>query len=302
MIFTKTLTPQKTSNPKKINILGDSALGLTIANELQNIGHKINIICSPQTADEYNATDFVFKDSRFLQHHRTNFSFSFEQKYSPDLLIIASDIVALRQDLLLLSPTKLQKTMILNLSPCSPQSMLAEILGSTVTEARNHSLHWKNQNTISNSESGITLYLSPNTKDNQISILQEILKNSKIEIEQPESFNLCHWEWIALRTLLMLCLYLKQPIQSLHKDSYCRSQAENCLKEISHIANLNPQTINTSKIINSIQNIPNNHSIIPLYGSKPYNTYAERLFNIIFQEVSLDKKRFPTLKTIFNNT
>ena len=78
--------------------------------------------------------------------------------------------------------------------------------------------------------------------------------------------------------------------------------AENCLKEISHIANLNPQTINTSKIINSIQNIPNNHSIIPLYGSKPYNTYAERLFNIIFQEVSLDKKRFPTLKTIFNNT
>ncbi|MBE6444501.1 MAG: hypothetical protein E7019_00375 [Alphaproteobacteria bacterium] len=301
MFFSKVLTPQKNPNPKKISILGDSALSLTIANDLQNIGHTVKIICSPQLSDEYNATDFIFKDSHFLQHHQAKFFFSFEQNDVSDLLIIASDITSLRNDLLLISTAKLQNSLILNLTPYSPQTMLKEILESAPIEARNLSLLWKHKNTISNSDLGVTLYLPSDTKDIHVNILQEIFKNSKINIELSDSFDSCHWEWIAIRVLFLLCLCLKQHPQLLYKNDSIRLQTDNCLKEISHIANLKSQTIDTNKVINILQNTPNNLNTPIPQDSKSFNIYTERLFNIIFQGVALDEKRFPTLKMIFNN-
>ncbi|MBR6663798.1 MAG: hypothetical protein IKL33_03115 [Alphaproteobacteria bacterium] len=302
MIFSKTLSSAKTNNPKNISILGDSALGLIIADNLQNIGHKINIICSPQTVDEYNATDFIFKDPRLLQHHRTNFFFSFEQTASPDLLIIASDLEKLRQDLLLLSTSKVQNSLILNLFPYSPQTMLKEILGSAPIESRNFSLSWKHQNTICNSEYNTTLYLPSDCKEHYINSLSEIFENTKIEIETSEKFDSFHWEWISIRIALMLCQHLRQSAKTINKDTNLKTQINNCLNEISYIASLKSQNINTGKITAALQNIQDNQNIIPLRDSTSYDIFAERIFNIIFQDTLPDDKRFPLLKMIFNKT
>ena len=301
MFFNRTsLSTKQPKTSLNICILGTSAVAFFVAEQLQNAGHQIKILCPPSEADEYNSTDFIFKNNRHLKTKRSQFNYCFEQPTSPEVLLIASKPQKLRSDLLLLSPTNLQDTIIINLSPSTPENFVSEMLNLTSINAYFFGWLHQNQNHISllSASPFINFTLSPHSE--QFQNIHNIFDETEIETKSNISAAHNFWQWLAPHAIIFLVSEASD--KSFY---YCTQKAEhrqiieNCLPEIIALASLDNANLEKSDILRTLYSAPENY--LSPFHSSVRTTQAlllERIINMLFNRTSFDNKHFPTLKKL----
>lgn len=301
MFFNRpSLSSKQTKTPQNICILGTSTIAFFIAEHLQSAGHQINILCSPLEVDEYNSTEFVFKDNHRLKTKRSLFTYCFEQPVSPDVLLIASKPQKLRSDLLLLSSTNLQDTIIINLTPSTPENFVSEMLNLSAINAYFFGWLLQNQNHISllSASSFINFTLSPHSE--QFQNIHCIFNETEIETKANVSAAQNFWQWLAPNAIIFLVS------EAADKNFYYCAQKteyqmiiENCLNEIISLASLDNACLEKSNLLKILYSVPESYSS-PLRSSMGASQalLLERTINMLFNRTSFDNKRFPCLKKL----
>lgn len=304
MLFNK--TDSQTSSPVSISFLGNSPLSLYLAHILQSYGHNITIICPPTEAEEFNATDIIFKNPLKLQTQRYNFKFDHELRNIPQLLIIASDISTLRRDLLLIKPSKLEGTDIINFTPSCPSNFVNDTLKVSAISAYYFGWLHQHQNTIiSLSKSPQIIINTPTDNSKLKERLQSYFPTSPLELKFSPNQAETHWNWLATNTLV--CLHemnSEKTISSQIKNSFTKNNFDTCLKEISLITSDLEISIDKNNILSSIYNL-NEFIFFSSYCSKDrQRLLLNRFCSLLFPNASPDSERYPylheTIKEIYN--
>ena len=295
MFFTK--TANQTAEPQNIHILGTSALGLSLAAELQKIGHRITFICRPQNADEYSATDFIFKDNRKLQTNRQTFNFMFEQTTSPQILFIASEPQFLRSDLLLLSPDKLTNSLITNLTPCEPLALADELLNHQTIPAYFYGWLTKNKNHVSLLGRRNNLTFSLDELSSTAVLLHQVFAGTFFETSATDNnaFNL--WRWLAPKALaLLLSLAEDVGVFSFIKKNDNRKLIDQYVSELTALAAADGANLNSADILADIYAVPDGYIPTEAIKTEQIMLLAERISALLFRAVTADDQRFPTIR------
>ena len=301
MFFNKPNFPNKqTETAQNIYILGTSPSALFVAEQLQDLGHHISILCPPKIVDEFNATDFIFKDRRHLKSKRFQVNFEFEILTAPDILFIMSEPQNLHNDLLLLSHKKLEKTTIVNTSPTYPENFVSQILGLPTINAYFSAWLHRNKNHISllTGTPSIKLAISPVSE--QFKNMQNLLKKTGITLENSLSATDDFWQWLIPQAIIFFVS------EAFEKNFYicsqkqdCRTTIEKCLKEAITIASLNNAKTEKNELLKTLYSAPENY-ISPWHAplKTTQSLLLKTLTNMLFFNVSCDSKRFPTLKSL----
>lgn len=298
MFFNKNTTGATT--PQDISILGTSALGLYLAAELQKVGHRINIICLPQEADEANATDFIFRDTGRLQNSRQTFNFSFEQTSAPHILLIASEPQFLRRDLLLLSPSKLNNSHIVNFSPCRPNEFISEIFRQPVINAYFNGWLNKDKNHITKSGRNNSIVFSLDETSETATLLRDIFTGSAIAASAKNDNAYNFWHWLAPRaTDFLIRLVSGQDVCTYAKTPENRKNIDDIIAEISTLASFNNISLNNTAILTEVYATPDNTGGLPAVETPLLLLLVERFNSLLFYGIAADDRRFPILKDAF---
>ena len=299
MFFAKTENKQTTA-PKNICILGTSALGFYLASELQKSGHKITILCLPQEADEFGATDFIIKNEQRLQSHRHNFHYSFELDFAPDLLLIASNITCLRRDLLFLSPRYLAETPVVSFVPTTPNSLISDILGKVTINAYFNGWLSRDKNHVTNFSRRPNITFSLEELSPQAASLQDIFNSTDIETSAKETDAANFWHWFAPRiTTTLLDLPSGKDIHALSKTKEGRAIIDNCITEIVDLSRIDNVKMESADILSEIYAIPENYTPLLQRLSKTSSILLlERLEALLFHGISPEDTRFPLLRKL----
>ena len=299
MLFAKTEN-KIASNPQNICILGTSALSFYLAAELQRIGHNITILCQPKEADEFGATDIIIKNEQLLQNHRHSFNYSFSLNYSPDLLLITSDIISLRSNLLLLSRHFLAETPIVSFTPTEPASLISDILDKVTINAYFNGWVNREKNHIVNFGRHPNIVFSLEELSPQTIFLQDIFDKTSLEISATPSDATNFWKWFAPRiTATLLDLPSGKSIYALGKTKEGRTIIDNCIAEIIELSSVNNVKMESTDILSQIYAIPENYT--PLLQKLPRTSSAlllERLSGLLFHGVSPEDTRFSLLQRL----
>ena len=299
MFFAKTENKQTTA-PRNICILGTSALGFYLASELQKNGHKITILCLPQEADEFGATDFIIKNEQCLQSHRHNFHYSFELDFAPDLLLIASNITCLRRDLLLLSPRYLAETPIVSFTPTTPNSLISDILKKVSINAYFNGWLSRDKNHVTNFSRPSNIIFSLEELSPQATALRDIFSGIGIETSAKNQDAANFWHWFAPRIIAtLLDLPSGKSIHALGKTKEGRAIIDSCVNEVANLAMVDNVKIERSEILTQIYAIPENYT--PLLQKLPRTASAlllERLSALLFHGISPEDDRFRLLQRL----
>lgn len=299
MLFAKPENTQNT-NPQNICILGTSALSFYLAAELQKIGHKITILCPPKEADEFAATDFIIKNEQKLQSHRHNFHYTFELNFTPDLLLIASGMVDLRRDLLLLSPHYLAETPIISLTPTEPNSLISDILGKVIINGYFNGWLTREKNHVINFSRRPNITFSLEELSPQAILLQDIFNNTEIETIFRSNNAANFWHWFAPRiTAALLDLPSGKSIYALGKTKEGRGIIDKCIEELINLATIDNIKIEGTDILSQIYAIPENYT--PLLQRLPKAgsiLLLERLEALLFHGTNAADPRFQRLKNL----
>lgn len=286
--------------PQNITILGTSALGLYLAAELQKAGHQINIICPPQEADEANATDFIFKDNSRLQNNRQTFNFGFEQTVSPHILFIASEPQFLRRDLLLLAPSKLNSSIIINLSPCRPNEFISEIFRQPIIDAYFNGWLNKNKNHIANLSRNNSLVFSLDGTSETAILLHDIFAGTSISTSAQNNNAQNFWHWLAPRAVdFLIRLISGKDICTYAKTAENRKTLDGIIAEITMLASLNNTRLDNASILTEVYAIPNNTGEPSALETPFLLLQLERFSSLLFYGLAADDRRFPILKDAF---
>ena len=299
MLFAKTENKQTTS-PKNRCILGTSALGFYLASELQKSGHKITILCLPQEADEFGATDFIIKNEQRLQSHRHNFHYSFELDFAPDLLLIASNITYLRRDLLLLSPRYLAETPVVSFVPTTPNSLISDILGKVTINAYFNGWLSRDKNHVTNFSRRPNITFSLEELSPQATSLQDIFNSTDIETSAKEADAANFWHWFAPRiTATLLDLPSGKSIYALGKAKEGRAIIDKCIAEIVDLSRIDNVKMESADILSEIYAIPENYTpLLQRLSKKSSILLLERLEALLFHGISPEDTRFPLLRKL----
>lgn len=301
MFFNRTsLSTKHTKTPQNICILGTSSVALFIAEQLQNTGHQIKILCPPSEVDEYNSTDFVFKDNRHLKTKRSQFKCCFEQPASPDFLLIASKPQKLRSDLLLLSPTNLQNTTIINLTPSAPENFVSEALNLASVNAYFFGWLHQSQNHISLLSASPFINFTLSAHSEQFQNIQNLFDETEIETKSNVSAAHNFWQWLAPHAIIFLISEAsdKSFYYCAQKPEY-RQIIENCLPEIIALASSDNANLEKSDILRTLYSVPENY--LSPFHSPVKTTQAlllERTTNMLFRSTSFNNKHFPIIKNL----
>lgn len=288
MFFAK--TEIETSSAHNIAILGTSALGLFLAAELQKVGHRVLLICPPHENDELNATDIIIKDSRHLSGRRHNIHSSYELDDTPQILLLASAPEQLRSNLLLVSPSRLSETTIINLTPCRPDNLICDILQYPVINAYFNGWPVQNKNHIlPGNHRGITLSLSE--KEPQSSLLQKIFTPTEIKISYNQNNAENFWNWLAPRAAAILLTNAQTAnLSSFSRTPEGRKTIDRTIAELAALAAANETNLESSAVLSEFYNIIQDHQIpaASVLG-------LDRLNSLLFYGIAAAERRFPHL-------
>lgn len=296
MLFVK--SDSKTNpNPLTIAVLGTSALSFYLASELQKAGHRLNLICTPREADEYNATDFIFKDGRRLQNHRQTFRCSFELEDTPQLLLIASEQSRLRSDLLLLSPARLTDCRVVSFTPAQPSGLLSDVLGCPVVNAYFNGWLAKDKNHITLLSSRSNIVFSLEEHSSQTVFLQDAFIGTTIETGAAADNAANFWRWFTPRIMAALLDFSSgKNIYSFGKTAEGRKILDSSIKEIITLAAADNVRLDSAEILPQLYNIPDNYAPYPSVKAAEKALELERLNALLFSGVAADDRRFPVLR------
>lgn len=295
MFFSK--NANQITDPQNIHILGTSALGLSLAAELQKAGHRISIICRPQEADEYRATDFIFKDNRKLQTNRQTFNFIFEQNSSPQILFIASEPQFLRSDLLLLSPARLTNSQIVNLTPSEPLTLADELLNHQTIPAYFRGWLTKNKNHISLLGRRNNLTFSLDELSSTAVLLNHLFAGTFFETSASDNNSLNLWSWLAPKALAFLLFFAADSgIFAFAKKSDNRKFIDQYASELITLAAADGVTLNNADILAEIYAVPDTYTPAQIAKTEQIMLLTERLSALLFRAVTADDQRFPIIR------
>lgn len=301
MFFGKTANKVSVT-PQDIAVLGTGALALYLADAFQNLGHRVCLLCPPQNADEYNATDFVFKDSARLKNPRGTFRFSHELPFRPQVLLLASSVEHQRADLTLLSPPALTDTTIISF--CFPEhgAILPEILKKPVisaffdgwlTRAKNH-IH------IYGHSPKVTFSL--NDASGEAAALTELFEPAGIAAVFLEDAKTNLWNYIGPRLAYdLLTAVFEQNVFQLTKTADGRKAVDTLLAEISSLAAADNAVLPETALLTKLYEIPSAWTS-PLQQSvrAAETQYFERLNAFVSRQSGSNDKRYPFLHELFH--
>ena len=267
---------------------------------MQKVSHKITILCPPKEADEFAATDFIIKNEQHLQSHRHNFNYTFELDFTPDLLLIASGMVDLRRDLLLLSPHYLAATPIISFTPTEPNSLISDILGKVIINAYFNGWLSREKNHIINFSRHPNITFSLEDISPQATFLQDVFNDTNLKININNSDAANFWHWFAPRiTATLLDLPSGKNIYALGKTKEGREIIDKCITEIINLAAIDNLKLESADILSQIYAIPENYT--PLLQKLPRTASAllfERLTALLFKEALSEDNRFSLLQRL----
>ena len=294
MFFAKT-DSQPTVNPQNIGILGTSADALWWANQLQNAGHNIRLLTRPQQADEYNATDFVFRDTSRLRNQRGNFRFIHELDEIPHLLIIASSPDKLKADLSLLAPGKLADTLTINFCFLGNGPVLTEILRRPPVSAYHAGCFngSKNHITVFKRAARIVFSIEDTTAD--AALLREIFEPTNIKpVFSADNMN-NFWSFAGpFLAHNMLTAAYGQNIFELAKEENGRKTIDTLLEELSKIAAADNVILSAAALLSELYEIPQDFNS-PLQTSIRDHTplFFDRLSSFLLSKSGKNERKYP---------
>ncbi|MBE6452421.1 MAG: hypothetical protein E7012_02895 [Alphaproteobacteria bacterium] len=298
MLFNKTET--QTNISQRIAILGASALSLYMASILKTLGHQVEVICPPKEAEELNATDIIIKNTRKIQNLRQNLNFSHEITFSPDVFIIASDFSVLRRDLLLLSPSKLKESLIINLTPSFPQTLISDILKLPIINAFYFGWLSQHKNTITSlNKTPKISFSSPPKETAELDTIKNTFASSFLNIDFPTNEGDTYWNWLASNALVYFFETISEKnISSQIKNSTFKQDTDNFLKEISSLAAMVNASINKNNFLTSIYAIDELIYFSPKQDRNTRLILQDRFVSLLFSGTNSDSGRYPFLHNL----
>ncbi len=246
-----------TDSPETICILGINAASLCLAYRLQECGHHLTIIDSPERLSFFlPEKELQVKEERLLQRKRTTINTSFQIEETPSLLIIASETPYLMSNLTLLSSPKISKVPTLNLSLFCDNALISNFTHGPVLSGYLTSFsHW---------EKGQLNILSPSQIDsscgNQHPVftqIQKCAKNSNISLCAVPEAGINYWNNLIPYSLAsLLAEESGKNIYTFTKDGKGRQQIDNLLDELLKLAVADKAPVERVEILKRIYHIP----------------------------------------------
>lgn len=294
MFFSKP-EPQSAVTPHNIAFLGTDALSLYWADILKNLGHRVFFLCPPRYADEYNATDFIYKDTARLKNPRNNFCFGHELPFAPDLLLITVSPERRKSNLTLLSPSALADTLIVSFCFPDQDAVLPEIVHKPVINAFFEGWINRSKNHISiYGHSPRVTFSLPDTS-NEAAFLREIFEPAGITTVFSEQENNNLWNFAGpflAHGLLTVCF--GRSIFELAKNEEGRRQIDVLLEEISRLAEADNVCLPAAGLLARLYEIPSAY-VSPLQKSvQTHNPlFFERLNSFLLSKNARNDKKYP---------
>lgn len=299
MFFSKPV-PAHTVTPKNIAILGTGAAGLYWADAFQNLGHNVFVLCPPRYADEYNATDFIYKDSSRLKNPRNNFHFGHELPFIPDLLLIAISPEHQKSDLTLLSPAPLADTVIVN--SCFPacDAVLPELVHKPVIRAFFEGWINRNKNHISVFGHSPRITFSLPDTSAEAAFLREIFEASGVKtiFSDHEKNNLWNFAGPFLAYNLLTACY-DHTVFELAKTEEGRRQIDLLLEDISRMAEADNAYLMPADLLAKLYEIPSAY-ISPLKKSVQTQNplFFEKINSFLLSQNAKNDKKYPVIREL----
>ncbi len=301
MLFGKTANKVSVT-PQNIAVLGTDALALYLADAFQNLGHGVCLLCPPQNADEYNATDFIFKDSARLKNPRNNFRFSHELPFRPQVLLLASSVEHQRADLTLLSPAPLIDTTIISF--CFPEhcAILPEIVKKPVIRAFFDGWLTRAKNHINIYGHSPKVTFSLNDTSDEAAAVSELFEPTGIATVFLEDDKSNLWNHLGPRLAYgLLTVVFEQNVFQLAKTEDGRKAVDTLLGEISDLAAADNAVLSETTLLAKLYEIPSAWTSPLQHGvstAKPQ--YFERLNAFIARQSGSNDKRYPFLHELLS--
>lgn len=302
MFFSKP-EPAPVLTPQNIAVLGASALGLYWADIFKNLGHRVFVLCPPQQADEYNATDFIYKDSSRLKNPRNNFHFGHELPFAPDLLLITVSPEHQKSDLTLLSPAPLADTTVVNFCFPGHSAVLPEIVHKPVINAFFEGWVNRSKNHISvfGHAPRVTFSL-PDTSAEAV-LLREVFEAAGIKtvFSAQEKSNLWNFAGPFLAHNLLTACHGRS-IFELAKTEDGRRQIDLLLEEISRMAEADNACLTPAELLARLYEIPSAY-VPPLQKSVQTKNplFFEKLNSFLSSRYARNDKKYPFICELMQN-
>jgi len=299
MFFGKS-SSQTTTTPHNIAILGANALGLYWADIFKNLGHNVFVLCSPKKAEEYNATDFTFRDSAHLKNQRNNFHFGHELPFMPEFLLITVSAQHQISDLTLLCPNILSDTIVINF--CFPNliPILSEIIRKPTINTFFEGWVNRNQNHISifGRSPRITFNLSDTSED--APFLRDLFESSDLKIIFNEHENESLWNFAApFLAHNLLTARFNCNIFDFGKTETGRHQIDTLLEEISRIAQADNIRISTAELLTKVYEIPSAYVSSLQKSIQTKNPlFFQRINTFLLSKTGQNERKYPFIHQI----
>lgn len=296
MFFNK--TEHKISvTPQNIGILGTSAQALYWADVFQNLGHHVCLLCSPQKADEYNATDFTFKDSSRLRSPRNNFFFCHELAFKPQIFFLASSPEHQRSELTLLSPEILSDSVVISFLFSEHDALLPEIIKKPIINGYFEGWINQSQNHVNIYGHSPKVIFSLSDTSEEAKILAELFTPTDITTIFSEDNKTNFWNFTAPRIVYsLLSIVHEQNIFQLAKTENGRKRIDTLLAEIKNLAASDNVILTEATLLTKLYEIPSAW-ISPLQKSIQNQNflYFDRLSSFIADKSGRNDKKYPLL-------
>lgn len=250
-------TTKITEFPETIYILGINAASLFLAHKLQEGGHNVTIVDSPERLNTFLPDkELQIKEERLLQRKRTTINTTSQIKQIPSLLIIASEASYLQSNLTLLSFAKVNKVPALNLCMFCDNTLIGNFTHGPVLSGYLTSFcHWeKGQlNILSSSQ----IDLACGEQHPVFSQIQKCLEPTNISLSAVPETGKNYWNNLIPYSLAsLLAEESGKNIYTFTKDGKGRQQIDNLLDELLKLAAADKTPVERVEILKRIYRIP----------------------------------------------
>lgn len=299
MFFNKPNITKSNINNQSVSVLGDGASALYLAGLIQNIGHTVNLICSP--SNQRNNIEITFKNPAKLLSEHLKINTSFELIDSPDFLFIASELPDLHADLLLLSPSKLIGSTIINLTPSINPDFISQTLQQQSVSAYLHAQILQKGNTLTLNTQSPQITFNLNTDSNEVLKIQNLFNNNDMGLVFKDCPAENFWNWFAPRVLIyFINNALKTNVKELSKTIDGRKFLDCCINEISLLVSRNKTFLNKNDLLSELYNATTEVFSLKEHTSFYRQRFSSKINMLLFQHILPEDKNFPLLKDLAN--
>lgn len=262
--FHNTLSKPVENDSSAIYIAGMNPLGFFLASRLQNAGHRVILIDTPKAAETYTGHELNIKTETPFRQTGFLFDCRYEIKENPRFLLICGNPDTSFSQLAAISPSKLQKTVIVSISAFSEGDKLMETLRLPVINAYFGSWFKFNGTRLEFLGGDASLTLSLDNVDERAKAIRGLFEKTKTDIRINCSYDdrRNFWEFFIPWAAVSLCRTATgKNILSLTGEDAGRRLFDACLRELISLAGPDAVNLEYNDLLRSVYNIPD--SFVP---------------------------------------